>query len=197
MVYGAGRGRLLWAHVPAGAEDRTWHRRIVCRRGACRQRDPEIGDERRAVSEEDVLRLYVAMNDAAPVCGVEGARYIARDAHSFIEQHRVLMVDALAQRAVRLVRHDIEEQPVGLPRVVERENMRMLKLRCCPDLSEKQLGPQRRCNRAMKYLYRHLPIMTDVVGKKYRRHPAAAEHPPDAVAASENFRQMFRTILEQ
>jgi hypothetical protein len=72
--------RLLGAHV-GGCADR--HARLgeplaglVARERAA---DAEVGDQRVAVGEQDVLRLHIAVDDAVAVGEIEPVGHLARD----------------------------------------------------------------------------------------------------------------------
>ena len=51
-----------------------------------RERDAEVGDERLAVMQENVLGLDVAVDDAVAVRVVERARDFGRDAHRVVDR---------------------------------------------------------------------------------------------------------------
>ena len=50
------------------------------------ERDPEVGDQRLAVVEQNVLGLDVAMDHAVPVRVVERVGHLARDPHGFVDR---------------------------------------------------------------------------------------------------------------
>ena len=60
-----------------------------------RPRDPEVGDDRLAVLQQDVLRLDVAVDDALPVGVVERAGDLADDARCVLERQRPFARQAL------------------------------------------------------------------------------------------------------
>ena len=76
--------RLLGRHVRRRADRRAELRERRAgrrrRRGRDGLRDAEVGDDRRAPGEEDVVRLDVAVHDAALVRVGERARDVAQDA---------------------------------------------------------------------------------------------------------------------
>ncbi len=57
-------GRLLRTHVPGRADRESGACEVRAARGAHGLRDPEIGNDRMALREQDVLRFDVAMQDA-------------------------------------------------------------------------------------------------------------------------------------
>ena len=64
-----------------------------------RQRDPEVGDQRVPVVQQDVLGLDVAVDDAVPVRVVERVGDLARDAHGLVDRQLRLAVEPVAQRS--------------------------------------------------------------------------------------------------
>ena len=86
----AARG-LLRAHIRRGADgdaDLREHHAGRCRRGHQRLANPEVGDDRVAFVEQDVLRLDVAVDDVAPVRVIEGVSHFHGDADRFVNRQR-------------------------------------------------------------------------------------------------------------
>jgi hypothetical protein len=99
---GAQRGRLLahrllGAHVLRSAERESRLRHALRARGGERERDAEIGDERRTVVEENVLRLDVAMHYAVPMRVIQRARHFHGDPHRVGDGKLLLSIETLAQ----------------------------------------------------------------------------------------------------
>ena len=136
---------LLGAHVLRRAErhPRLGHPPA----GGVRRRegDAEVGHQRAAVVQQDVLRLDVALHDPPAVRVVERAGDLGGDAHRVGNRELLLAVQPVAQRLALHVRHHIEEEAVGLARVVQRKDMRMLQIRRDLDLGEKPVGADHRC----------------------------------------------------
>jgi len=65
----------------------------------CTQSNPEVGDERLAILQEDVLRLDVPVNHAMPVRVIERTRDFTRDADSV--GHRQLALPLAGREAIR------------------------------------------------------------------------------------------------
>ena len=80
-----------------------------------RLRDPEVGHERVAVGQEDVLRLDVAMHDGAPVCVRERGGHLAQDAHDVRDRQLPLAIEPCTQALPLHVGHRVEQRAPFLP----------------------------------------------------------------------------------
>ena len=108
------------------------------------ERDAEVGDERLAVVQQDVLGLEVAMDDAVAVRVVERAGDRGGDADRFVDRELLLAIEPRAQRLAFDERHHVEEQPVGLARVEQRQQVRVLEVGRDLDLGEESLDAEDR-----------------------------------------------------
>ncbi len=77
-----------------------------------------------------------------PVRGPEGVRHFPCDLHGVLNGKLFLPVQAIAQGFALDVRHDVVEKTIGLARVVERKDMRVMKLGGDLDLAEEPLGAE-------------------------------------------------------
>ena len=93
------------------------------------QRDPEIRDHRPAIVQQDVFRLDVAMDDAVAVRVVQGTGDFGGDPQRIGDRQLLLPAQPLAQRLAFDVRHDVEEEAVGLAGIEERQDVRMMEVR--------------------------------------------------------------------
>ena len=84
-VHGAIAGGLLGAHVLRCAEGETGLRHTLTASVADRERDTEVGDERLPVGQQNVLRLEVTMDHAAPMRIVQRLRDRHREAYGLLE----------------------------------------------------------------------------------------------------------------
>ena len=76
--------------------------------------------------EQDVLRLDVAVDDAALVRVLERFGRLAGDAERVVQRELLLAVEPVPERLALDERHDVVEQPLGLARVVEAEDVGVL-----------------------------------------------------------------------
>ena len=112
---------------------------------ARRQRDAEVGHQRAAVVQQDVLRLDVAVDDVVPVGVVERAGDLRRDAHRVVDRELLLPLESVAQRLALDERHHVVED--SRRRSPESNSGRMCgcwRLRGGPDLGQEPLGAEDR-----------------------------------------------------
>ena len=110
-------------------------------RGADRLRDSEIGDDRGAAREQHVVRLDVAMHDAALVRVAECLRHVLQNADDFGDRERAAR-EARAQRLAFDERHRVERQSVRVAGGQDRDDVRLLKRGDRLDLALEPLGAQ-------------------------------------------------------
>ena len=94
--------------------------------------------------QKDVLWLDVAMDHALPVRIVERARNLRSNADRIAHRQLLLARKPITQRFARHKRHHVKDGAVHLPRVVQRENVRMLQVRGGLDLHQEPLGANHR-----------------------------------------------------
>jgi len=82
-------------------------------------RDAEIGDQRVVAAQQDVLRLDIAMNDAAVVRVIQRIGDLARDAQRLGERQPAA-VQPPAQRFPFDERHREPEIPAGFAGIMDR-----------------------------------------------------------------------------
>ena len=75
--------------------------------------DAEVGDQRDAVGEEDVLRLDVAVDETVLMRVAQCARDLTGEPHRFIQRQLTFAGEAGAQRFPFDVGHHIEEVLAG------------------------------------------------------------------------------------
>ena len=175
---------LLRAHVLGGPYPNAPVREpLAAPTAAHRQGDPEVRDHRLAFMEQDVLRLDIPMDHAVRVRVVEGRGGVPSDADRLLDWKQLLAVEPLAQGFALHVRHHVEEEPIRLARVVQREDVGVIQLGDDLDLAEKPVGSDGGCQLGPEDLHRDLAVVLHVVGQIDRRHAAAPELPLDSVAA--------------
>ena len=91
----------------------------------------------------------------------------------------------VAERLAVDERHDVVEEAVGLARVEERQDVRMLQVRGGLDLDQEPLGADDGGQFGLQDLERDLAVVLQVLGQVHRGHAALAELALDAVAAGQ------------
>ncbi len=138
-----------------------------------------------AIGEEDVLRLHVAVHEILAMGVIERGAHVARDADRFRHRYPMVAQQPLAQRTVGHVRRDVIEQPAGLTRVDQRQDVGMGEARGDLDLPQEPLGAERCGQLGMQDLDGDSAAVLGILGEVHRRHTAPAELALDAVAAGE------------
>jgi hypothetical protein len=135
--------------------------------------------------DEHVVRLDVAMHDAARVRVRERIHHIAQHAHRIAHRHLALARELRAQRLALDERHRIVEEIAGLAGREHRHDVRMLE-RCRElDLAAKALDVHTRSRLGREHFHHHASSERRLPGKEDVRHPTAAELPFDAVGITE------------
>jgi hypothetical protein len=165
------------------------HAAATCR--ADRERDPEVRHHRTTVPQQDVLGLDVPVDHALLVRVGERVGHLARDPHGLFDAELLLAVDPAPERLALDVRHHIVEEAVRLPRVVEREDVRVLERGRRLDLGQEALAPDHRGELRLEDLERDLALVLEVLGEVDGGHPTLAEPLLDAVAAVQGRREAF------
>ena len=177
--------RLLRAHVLGRADREPRLREALPRRGAHRQGDAEIGDHRLAFVEQDVFRLEIPMDDVLRVCVPQGGGDLPRDPERLLNGELFLTCQTVAQRFAGDVGHHVEQQPVRLTGVVQRQDVGVIQPGGDLDLTQKPVGPEGRRQLGAEHLDRHLTVMLDVAREIDRRHAAPSQLALDGIAAGE------------
>ena len=82
-------------------------------------------------------------------------------------------------------RHHVEQERVGLPGVVQRQDVRVLQVGGGLDLGEEAVGADHRGELGLEHLESDLPVMAEVLGQVHRGHAALAQLALNAVAVGE------------
>ncbi len=139
-------GELLGAHVGRRAEHHALLSELllllrVRRFAPSRDAEVEHLDEvclPRAIGEDDVLGLQVAMDDALLVRLVERSAHLLHDLERALRRHRSAAFDDLVQGlALDELHRDVERAVRGRAKVVELDGVWMLELRDRPALAVK------------------------------------------------------------
>ena len=109
-----------------------------------RARDAEVGDQRHAVDEQDVLGLDVAMDQILLMRVAQRAAISRVKPQRVVQRQLRLAPEPGAQRFARDVGHDEVEQLAGRARVEQRDDVRMIEAGDDLDLAEEALATDRR-----------------------------------------------------
>ncbi len=193
-VRGRSRHGLLGAHVPGCAHHDPGRRELLATRLADRPRDPEVQDHGLAAREQDVLGLDVAVDHPVPMGVVEGRRHLAGDLHGVLDGQLLFAFQPLAQRLALDVGHHVVEQLTGSVRIMERQDVGVLKLGGHLDLPQEALRTQRGGQLGMQDLDRHRPVMLEILGQVYGRHSPVAQLAFDPVTTGECYAHRFQAV---
>jgi len=177
------RGRLLRAHVVRRAEAHAGLGQAPAPRVGYRQGDSEVRHDRLPVLQEDVLGLHVAVDHPLPMGVAERHGDRARDPDRLPHGQLALPVEALPQALPIDEGHHVEEEALRLPRVEQRQDVRVLEVGGRLDLGQKALGAHHGGQLRLQDLERHLALVLEVVSQVNGGHPALADLADDLVAA--------------
>ena len=147
--------------------------------------------------DEDIVRLDVAVHDTVLVRVRERVTDVAQNEHRVLHRQPAVVHEPLAQRAVFLVRHDVVQESVGLPRIVERHDVRMVETRGDLDLAQEALAAQCKGHLPAHHFDRDVTRVFEVVREIHRGHAAAPHLPRDAIALGERSRESYRLLIGQ
>ena len=120
-----------------------------------------------------------------PVRVVECVGHLARDPHRVVHRELLLAAEPVAERLALDEGHDVIEEGVGLTRVEERENVRMLKIGGELDLGEEPLGADYGGQFRAQHLERNAAVVPQVLGQINGRHAARADLALETVVKGE------------
>ena len=141
------------------------------------QRDAEVGDQRLAVVQQDVLGLDVAVDDAVAVGVVERAGDFGGDAHRIGDRELLLPIEPVPKDLALDERHHVEEEGIGRAGVEQRQDVRVLQVGGRLDLAEEPVGADDRGQLRPQDLDRDLAVVLEVLGEVHRRHAALRPAP--------------------
>ena len=147
-----------------------------------RPRDAEIGNDRVAVLDEDVLRFDVAVDDIAFVRRVERVGHFARELHGIVNRQLLLAIQEIAQRLALHVGHHIIKETVLLPRIEQRQDVRVVELCGNRDFAEEAFGADRGGEFGAQDFHRYLAVVLEVLGEVDCSHASGAQLFLDGVA---------------
>ena len=106
-------------------------------------------------------------------------------------------VEPVAKRLAAHEWHDIEQRAVGVSRVVQRQDVRVLQVGGDLNFLEEPLRAERRREIRLEHLERDISVVPQVVSDIHRGHAALAELPLDAVAVGECGLQLLEVRRER
>jgi hypothetical protein len=145
-----------------------------------------------AFLKEDVLRLDVEMNHAAPMGVVQRKCDLSSEACDFMDAETRLASQSVAQRlAGSERRNEIEEGRLValagffLAGIMQRKDVRMRETGGDLDFARELLAAQDARRARVQRLHRDLPTMLWIVGQVHSRHSTAANFANDPVSSAE------------
>ena len=155
---------LFGRHVARRSQRNAGHgQRFFVRRNGERLRDSEISDQGVPPREHHVVWFDIAMDDALRMSGSQCVSNISQHSSRFGDRKLALAQQTILQRAAFHVRHHVVDEPVGLPRVINGQHVRMRDVSGNLDFLEEPFGPER-CQLRLQNLEGHLPAVPEVAG---------------------------------
>ena len=132
--------------------------------------------------EQHVGGLHVAMHEAARVCRIEGACDLSQDADR-VRRVQAAVFEAFSQVTPLDIAHGDEEELLGSPGLVDRDDVRMVDRRGQLRLVEEAVTERFVLGEAgSEQLERDLPLESQILGQVDDAHPAPAQQRFDPVA---------------
>ena len=125
------------------------------------------------------------MDDAVAVGFGERVGDVAENPHRVADGQLSLLRQLVAKRQAIDVRHDVEEQAIGLARVVQRQDVGVLQGRRDLDLAEEAFLAERGGKLFAQDLHRDLAVVFEVVREIDRGHAAGAQLALETVVVGE------------
>ena len=164
-----------------------------------RQGNAEVRHDGLPIVQEDVFGLDIAMNHALAVRVVQRTRHFTRNPHRLRDRQLSLPLQSGPQCLARHQRHHVVQQPRRLsspvsrllsfrpriPRIQQRQYMRVLQTCGGADLAQEPFAAKRRAQVGMQHLDRDIALVLEVVREIHRRHAAGAKFALDAVPVRE------------
>jgi hypothetical protein len=183
-------GRLFGTHVRRGSqrETRGGEPSVVVRH---QLGDAEVGQQRVAAAEQNVLRLHVPVDDALAPGPDEGVGDLTSDRHRLVHRELVLAREPGAERLPLDTRHGEPQEPGAIREcsgaaVEHRQNVGVLQPGGEADLAKEALGAKRGGQLGTEGLEGHRPVVAQVVSQPDLRHAAPAKLALEPVAILES-----------
>ena len=193
-------GGLLGTHVRRSAdrEPMVGDVRAVAGGGGDRGGHAEVGDDRLAFLEQDVLGLDVAVNHPVPVGIAQGRGDRARDPQRHVHRERAFTDQADPQALASGIRHDEVEQPgsgalgLDLAGIVQGQDLGMGQARGDPDLAQEPLRLVVPARRRPEHLDGHLAAVLEVLRQIHRGGASASDLLLESVPVRERSAEQSR-----
>ena len=147
-----------------------------------------------STGKQDVLRLDVAVHHTPFVRVGQRARDLASNAHRLFHRQPVVPAEPLPHRVTLDVRHDVVELVVRLPRIVNGENVRMLKACGELDLAQKALCAERVRQLVVQHLDCDETLVPNVVRQVDRCRSTTADLALQDIAPGESLMEERRNV---
>ena len=158
-------------------------------RRAHRERDPEIGDQRLSFVQQDVGGLDVAMNDPSTMGVVQRLGDLGGEADGLLYAQLLLSSQPFAEGLPFDERHDVKEEAIGFPGIVEGEDIGMLELGGDLDLLEEPLRPDDHGKFLPQNLDGDFAAVLEVFGEIHGGHATRAELAFNTITVGERSRE--------
>jgi hypothetical protein len=135
--------------------------------------------------EQNVLRLDVAVDHAGLVRHRQRLGDLAQEPYRVGHRQFARACEAVAERLPLHVGHHVIEEAVGVARVEQAEDVRMLQPRRHGDLPSETLGTEGRGQLGAQHLHRDHALVLEILGQVHRGHATLPQLPLDAVAVGQ------------
>ncbi len=149
------------------------------------KRYAEVGDQSAAVVEQNVVRLDVAMDHAAPVGILQPGGDFSRDPDRLRHRQLGFALEPGAERLTLHVGHDVEDRVQDLARIEQRKDVGMLEIGGSLDLLQEAAGSKEGREVRVHDLDGDFAVVARVEGEVHRCHSPGAEHALEDVSVGE------------
>jgi hypothetical protein len=190
---GLGHG-LFRRHILRRADRDPYRGEFVSRRDADGLGHAEVGDRGVAAREHHVVGLDVPVDDAPGVGVGERVGDLLEQPHGLVDGKLSHAVEPRPQRFALYERHDVVEEPLGRPGIVERENVGVLHLGDDMDLAGEPVGSHRGGQLGAEDLEGDVAVVLEVVRQVHGGHAADPDFTLNAIAAAEGGSETWRSV---
>ncbi len=162
--------------------------------GAHGSGDAEIRHERVTRIEQDVGWLDVPVDHVAAVRVAQRIGHLACDPERVADRELAFPGEAVPQGLALDVGHDVVDQPIGLVRIVQRQDVRVVEtsgdLNLAQESGRSHIGGQL----GAEHFHGYRALVLEVVGQEDSRHPALPQFPLDLVAGGKRVADAFEQL---